>query len=114
MPTYEYECPACNHKWEQFQSITADPVKKCPKCGKNKARRLIGTGSSIIFKGSGFYTTDYRSDSYKKEAKAESDAASGKKPESKSGETGASKSGDAPAAKPADSDGGKSKKKKSA
>src|SRR5947209_8641807 len=88
MPTYEYECPACDHKWEQYQSITAEPIKKCPKCGKNKARRLIGTGSSFIFKGSGFYTTDYRSDSYKKAAKADSDAASGKKPETKSTETG--------------------------
>ena len=87
MPTYEYECGACDHKWERFQSITADPVRKCPSCGKSKARRLIGTGASIIFKGSGFYITDYRSDSYKQAAKAESDAASGKKSESVSGDS---------------------------
>jgi putative FmdB family regulatory protein len=84
MPTYEYECEACGHGFEQFQSITAKPVKKCPSCGKPKARRLIGTGSGIIFKGSGFYQTDYRSESYKKAAKAESEASSGKKDEKKS------------------------------
>jgi putative FmdB family regulatory protein len=87
MPTYDYECGACHHKWELFQSITADPVRKCPACGKNKAQRLIGTGSSIIFKGSGFYITDYRSDSYKQAAKAESEAASGKKTEGKAEST---------------------------
>jgi predicted nucleic acid-binding Zn ribbon protein len=61
-----------------FQAITAKPVKKCPKCGKNSAERLIGAGSGIIFKGSGFYQTDYRSESYKKAAKAEKDAVTGK------------------------------------
>lgn len=84
MPTYEYECEACGHNFEQFQSITAKPVKKCPSCGRPKAKRLIGMGSGIIFKGSGFYQTDYRSESYKKAAKAESDAASGKKDDKKS------------------------------
>ena len=68
MPTYDYECTACQHKFEKFQSITASPVRTCPACGKRKVRRLIGTGAGIIFKGSGFYTTDYRSDSYKKAA----------------------------------------------
>lgn len=79
MPTYDYECGACGHKYELFQSITAQPEKKCPACGKKKAKRLIGAGGTIIFKGSGFYVTDYRSDSYKKAAKAESESANGKK-----------------------------------
>src|SRR5438045_9016557 len=78
MPTYEYKCDACGHSFEKFQSITAAPIKKCPKCGKSKVRRLIGTGSGMIFKGSGFYTTDYRSESYQDAAKADSAAASGK------------------------------------
>ena len=63
MPTYEYECLACKHEWEEYQSISADPLKKCPACKKNKAHRKIGTGAGIIFKGSGFYQTDYRSES---------------------------------------------------
>lgn len=72
MPTYDYECNACGHKFEHFQSMTSEPLKKCPECNKNKLRRLIGTGAGIIFKGSGFYITDYRSDSYKAGAKADS------------------------------------------
>jgi len=60
MPTYEYECNACNYKFEEFQPITAEPLKKCPKCGKNSLRRVIGVGTGIIFKGSGFYETDYK------------------------------------------------------
>ena len=71
MPTYDYECKNCQHTWEAFQSIKADPIKKCPECGKNQARRVIGPGAGIIFKGSGFYITDYRSDSYKKAASAD-------------------------------------------
>lgn len=59
MPTYEYECRECGHIFEVFQSITADPVKECPKCN-GKVRRLIGTGIGLIFKGSGFYITDYK------------------------------------------------------
>jgi putative FmdB family regulatory protein len=72
MPTYEYECENCGHHFEEFQSIKAKPLKKCPACGKSKLNRLIGTGSAVIFKGSGFYQTDYRSDSYKSSAKSES------------------------------------------
>jgi putative FmdB family regulatory protein len=68
MPTYEYVCDACDHRFEEFQSITAEPLQKCPACGKKKLRRLIGTGGAILFKGSGFYCTDYRSDSYRKAA----------------------------------------------
>ena len=59
MPTYEYECQNCNHLFEEFQSMTAKPLKKCPECG-GKVKRLIGTGAGIIFKGSGFYETDYK------------------------------------------------------
>jgi putative FmdB family regulatory protein len=71
MPTYDYSCDSCNHEFELFQSITAKPEKKCPKCKKNKLRRLFGAGAGIMFKGSGFYQTDYRSDSYKKAAEAD-------------------------------------------
>ncbi|QDU38790.1 Zinc ribbon domain protein [Maioricimonas rarisocia] len=77
MPTYDYQCKKCDHTWELFQSITANPVRKCPECGKLSARRVIGPGAGIIFKGSGFYQTDYRSDSYKKAAAADSKASSG-------------------------------------
>jgi len=66
MPTYEYRCNACGNKWEDFQSIKAEPTKKCPQCKKAKAERIISAGGGIIFKGSGFYQTDYRSESYKK------------------------------------------------
>jgi putative FmdB family regulatory protein len=72
MPTYDYECEACGHKFEKFQSMSAPHLRKCPKCGKNKLVRLIGTGSGMIFKGSGFYITDYRDKSYSDKAKAES------------------------------------------
>src|SRR5258708_29180254 len=72
MPTYEYKCDACGHDFEEFQSITAAPVKKCPKCGKNKVRRLISAGAGMIFKGSGFYITDYRDSKYAESAKADS------------------------------------------
>src|SRR5687768_16850719 len=77
MPTYDYECSSCNHRYELFQPITAKPDKKCPVCKKRAAKRLIGAGASIIFRGTGFYQTDYRSDSYKKAAKADADASSG-------------------------------------
>ena len=72
MPTYEYKCTACGHTFEQFQSIKAAPTKRCPQCGKAKVKRLIGTGAGLIFKGSGFYITDYRDKSYTDKAKAES------------------------------------------
>src|SRR4051794_23422275 len=80
MPTYDYKCDACGNTWEQFQSMSSAPTKRCPKCGKNKARRLIGTGAGLIFKGSGFYITDYRDAGYKDKAKAESGAAPDAKP----------------------------------
>jgi putative FmdB family regulatory protein len=72
VPTYDYVCDGCGHAFELFQSMT-EPVKKtCPECRKKKLRRLIGAGGAIVFKGSGFYKTDYRSDSYKKGAAADS------------------------------------------
>ncbi len=74
MPTYEYLCQACGHEFELFQSMSASVKRKCPDCGKLKLKRLIGIGSGVIFKGSGFYQTDYRSDSYKKAAEAEKKA----------------------------------------
>ncbi len=71
MPTYEYQCNACEHNFEEFQSINDKPLKKCPKCKKSKLRRVFGAGAAILFKGSGFYQTDYRSESYKAAAKAD-------------------------------------------
>jgi putative FmdB family regulatory protein len=68
MPTYEYECTYCGHSFEVFQKITDPPLNKCPKCNK-KIRRLIGSGSGIIFKGAGFYATDYRKNSKHDKAK---------------------------------------------
>jgi putative FmdB family regulatory protein len=63
MPTYEYECTKCDHQFERFQSMSDEPLKRCPEC-RCKVKRLIGTGAGIIFKGSGFYQTDYRTQSY--------------------------------------------------
>jgi putative FmdB family regulatory protein len=77
MPTYDYVCDACQHEFELVQSMKDDPIKKCPECGKLKLRRLFGTGAAIVFKGSGFYQTDYRSESYKKAAAADKSASSG-------------------------------------
>jgi putative FmdB family regulatory protein len=75
MPTYEYICDACGHTFDEFQSITEKPLKKCPQCGKSKLRRGFGGGAAILFKGSGFYQTDYRSESYKAAAKADEPSA---------------------------------------
>jgi len=74
MPTYEYQCDACENNFDEFQGINDKPLKKCPKCGKSKLRRVFGTGAAILFKGSGFYQTDYRSESYKAGAKAETES----------------------------------------
>ncbi|MBX3353166.1 MAG: hypothetical protein KF684_09545 [Phycisphaeraceae bacterium] len=76
MPTYDYRCNACQHEFELFQSMKDSPKRKCPECGKNALERLIGLGGGIIFKGGGFYETDYRSDSYKKSAEADKKASS--------------------------------------
>ena len=85
MPTYEYECRDCHHEFELFQNITAKPITRCPKCKKNKLHRLVGRGSGIIFKGSGFYQTDYRSDHYRKQSAADKPGAAVSKPASKDG-----------------------------
>ena len=71
MPTYDYECGECGHRWELFQQMSESRKRKCPECGRLRARRLIGPGAGIIFKGSGFYQTDYRSQSYTDAAKAD-------------------------------------------
>ena len=71
MPTYDYRCEGCGHEFERFQSMTDKVLRTCPECGERKLKRLIGPGAAVIFKGSGFYQTDYRSDSYKKAAEAE-------------------------------------------
>ena len=76
MPTYDYVCKACGHRFEEFQSMSSSPLKKCPACKKSKLERLIGTGAGVIFKGSGFYETDYRGDAYKNDAKNDTEAAS--------------------------------------
>src|SRR5215831_21193376 len=76
MPTYEYVCDACGHSFDELQSFSDAPLTKCPKCGKKRLRRLFGTGAAVLFKGSGFYQTDYRSESYKAAAKAEQEKTS--------------------------------------
>jgi putative FmdB family regulatory protein len=87
MPTYDYVCDACGHEFEEFQSITEPVLRKCPECKKQKLRRLFGTGAAVVFKGSGFYQTDYRSESYKSGAeKDKPKSESSEKPESKSSE----------------------------
>ena len=90
MPTYDYVCEACGHAFEQFQSISEPELEKCPECKKKKLRRLMGTGAALMFKGSGFYTTDYRSESYKKSASA--DKPSGGDSGKSGGESGKSES----------------------
>ena len=107
MPTYDYKCDACDHTWELFQSIKAEPEKKCPAWKKKKARRLIGAGAGLIFKGSGFYLTDYRSKSYKEAAKADKSAAESTTSKSDSNaksETSSAKSSESNSAKPKSKD----------
>lgn len=87
MPTYDYVCDACGHEFELFQSITEAVKKKCPECSKLKLRRLFGTGAAVVFKGSGFYQTDYRSDSYKQAAEADKKASESSKSDSSSPES---------------------------
>ena len=97
MPTYEYECQKCSHVFEKFQSIKDEPLKRCPEC-RGKLKRLFGTGAGIIFKGSGFYQTDYRPDSYKKAAQAESKASEASSGSTKS-DSSSSKRSDSAAGK---------------
>jgi putative FmdB family regulatory protein len=105
MPTYDYVCRACGAELELFQSITARPRRKCQSCGKNSLERRIGTGAGILFKGSGFYQTDYRSASYSAGQKAESGGADAK-PAASSASEGAKPK---PESKPSDADSGKKK-----
>jgi putative FmdB family regulatory protein len=78
MPTYDYVCSHCGHQFEKFQKMSAEPIKVCPSCGQETVQRVIGGGAGILFKGSGFYVTDYRSDSYKSKAQSEGGASQGK------------------------------------
>jgi putative FmdB family regulatory protein len=100
MPTYEYECRACKHNFDEFQSIMEAPLKKCPKCGRKKLLRKFGTGAAVLFKGSGFYQTDYRSESYKTAAKAEQPSSTPAK-DDKGGKTDSSGAAADNGAKPA-------------
>ncbi|TWU05733.1 FmdB family zinc ribbon protein [Stieleria varia] len=110
MPTYDYECDACGHTMELFQGINEPVKKKCPECGKSKLRRLFGSGAAIVFKGSGFYQTDYRSEGYKKAAKEDSKSkGDSKSSDSKSSDSGSSSKKDSGSAKKKDG-GGSSKK----
>jgi putative FmdB family regulatory protein len=97
MPTYDYECDACGHEFELFQSISEAVKRKCPECGKPKLRRLFGTGAAVVFKGSGFYQTDYRSDSYKKAAEKDKPSIDGGETKKKDGDK--KSAGDAAASK---------------
>jgi putative FmdB family regulatory protein len=94
MPTYDYICDSCTHEFEAFESIKADPQTECPQCHEAKLRRKIGAGAAILFKGSGFYQTDYRSDSYKKGAAADKPA------ESKGSDSSSSSSSKSESSKP--------------
>ena len=91
MPTYDYRCKACEHTFEAFHAPDEKISKTCPECGKRRVERLIGSGAGIIFKGSGFYETDYRSSEYKAASKKEnSDGAPADKPKKKSKSEGES------------------------
>ena len=83
MPTYDYKCTQCGHAFEVFHSMSAEPVSVCPECD-GKVQRLIGTGAGILFKGSGFYQTDYRSPEYKKAASSDQPAKAPAKKDEKS------------------------------
>jgi putative FmdB family regulatory protein len=106
MPTYDYECRACGKSFEFFQSISEPPKTKCPACRKRKLERQLGTGVGFLFKGPGFYVTDYRSADYKAKAKAESDSSS-KTPKS------SDSTGSTPSSKPSSSQKPSSSKKPS-
>ena len=99
MPTYEYECRKCGHSFELFQSMTEERIKKCPECG-GRVDRLIGTGAGILFKGSGFYQTDYRSSNYTSDAKKETSTTETKSSSSDSGAKSDTKNGAKKADKP--------------
>jgi putative FmdB family regulatory protein len=115
MPTYDYECGSCDHSFEVFQSISAPVKKKCPRCGRNTLRRLFGTGAAILFKGSGFYSTDYRSESYRKGAEAEKKSAdSGAGGKAAEGKSPDGKAADSKASSGASAEGGRRHRNKAA
>lgn len=87
MPIYEYQCSNCGHELDELQTMSEPPLVKCPKCGKDTLKRLIGTGAGLIFKGSGFYLTDYKKSSKDSENKPSSKSKSTKPSEAKAGET---------------------------
>jgi putative FmdB family regulatory protein len=101
MPTYDYICDDCGHEFEAYESITAQPQTDCPECRHPKLRRKIGPGAAILFKGSGFYQTDYRSESYKKAAQAEKPAADSAKSSGDSASSASTSTPKSEAAKPA-------------
>ena len=84
MPTYEYKCAACGHRLEELQSFSAKALRRCPKCGKSRLQRLISAGAGIIFKGSGFYATDYKASKSASSSESKPETKSDSKPESKS------------------------------
>ena len=102
MPTYEYQCTACDHLFELFQSIKARAVRKCPECGKLKVKRLIGIGAGVIFKGSGFYQTDYRSESYRKGAEKDKPSKGAEKDKPANGDKKTESTADGGKTKPAE------------
>ena len=106
MPTYDYVCDQCSHEFEAFESIKADPQTVCPACSEPKLRRKIGAGAAILFKGSGFYQTDYRSDSYKKRAEADKPGDSKPAPSTSSSESSSTSSATSTAKSPATSSSG--------
>ena len=110
MPTYDYICDDCAHEFEAFESIKADPQTVCPSCGQPKLRRKIGPGAAVLFKGSGFYQTDYRSESYKQAAKSDkpTSESSSTPPKGDGGSSGSSSTSTAPAASPPASSSGPS------
>lgn len=99
MPTYDYRCNACGHEFELFQGITESKKRKCPKCGKLKLERLFGTGAGVLFKGSGFYETDYRSSSYKEAAEKDKKAAEPKKDGAPKADAGSKPASESPSKK---------------
>ena len=101
MPTYDYQCTACDHQFEVFQPISAPVKRKCPECGELKLKRLIGAGAAVVFKGSGFYQTDYRSESYKKRASEDTSSSVGPKTDKASDAPPKPKSKRSDASKPA-------------
>ncbi len=86
MPTYDYHCQACGHRFELFQSIVSDPVTDCPVCGKPEVVRVVTGGSGLIFKGSGFYITDYKKQKSSTNS-SKNDSADKSKPDSKKSDT---------------------------